>query len=244
MAFGGVARGIGALASTASSGINVISRLKLAFQGGNTAAKMLESGMSLTDIATSRVGRSALQSAGSIKGLKSGADVASSGLQSIVLNSGKAGLSLARFVPAIAGVTAAVGLGYAAWKIWGEKVWDASQRTKRWGSDVGEQTDQTLQKVQNLKTQAVGDFELMASGIGGSSDKVVKSFEKIGSSLEKDIKKRIEATTKALKDIPDYAQKPVEDALKKEEEKIQKTLQVIQNNNNKVLEIKAKAKKR
>lgn len=144
----------------------------------------------------------------------------------------------------IAGVGLALAGGYAAWKIWGEKVWDSAQRTKRWGTDVSEQTDQTLQKVQNLKTQATGDFDILASGIDTSSGNVVKSFEKIGNSLKNDINNRIKETKEALEDLPDYAEAPVEETLEKEIKKQQKTLKSIEENNKKVLSIKKNAKEK
>ncbi|EIA21426.1 hypothetical protein KKC_01527 [Listeria fleischmannii subsp. coloradonensis] len=195
---------------------------------------------------TTGLGNIMLQS----KNVKAGLDTVSAG--SKIANSGMGlaargastfGLALSPLGVGILGVGAVLAGGYAAWKIWGEKAYESAERTKRWGTDVGEQTDQTLQKVQNLKTQGVGDFELLASGVDGSSTKLVGSFEKIGKSLENDVKKRIKETKEALEDLPDYAQEPVAEAVEKEEERLNKLLTAIKKNNKKVSDVKANAKK-
>ena len=59
------------------------------------------------------------------------------------------------------GIAAVAGIGWLAWKQWGEEAWNASQKIakskenlKQWGVDVGEVVDKSLEKMQQFSSES------------------------------------------------------------------------------------------
>lgn len=140
----------------------------------------------------------------------------------------------------VVGVGGALALGYGAWKLWGEETYNAGERTKRWGSDVGSATDEALQKVQSSTQQAAGEFSLMTQGFEGNTQSMVSNFQQIGQTIENDLTSKLEAYKKAVELLPTELQGKADEVLSNYQEETQKTLKLIQSNNEEALNIKKK----
>lgn len=188
------------------------------------------------EASTSLAGQAALSSADDVAGL--GAAAATAG--------GAKGLggftaALSGALPWITGIGLAVGAGYGAWKLWGEGVWESAQRTKRWGSDVGEATDEALTSIENYSQNAVGQFGLVEEGLNGSVDSMVGNFEKMGQAIEQDVNRQIEALGEAVNMLPEEFQAAGQKVVEETQTAQQEALSVVRENNQKMTEIRQNA---
>lgn len=138
----------------------------------------------------------------------------------------------------IVGVGGALAIGYGAWKLFGEEAWNSSQRVQRWGTDVGQATDETLLKVQENTQLASGQFGLMVQGFETDSGSMVANFEKIGQAIENDLTNKLETYKKAVELLPTELQGKASEILGDYNKETQKTLELIKQNNEEVLNIK------
>lgn len=141
----------------------------------------------------------------------------------------------------IAGVGGALALGYGAWKLFGEEAWNSGQRVKQWGTDVGAETDKVLDKVQTNTQKASGQFGLMEQGFATNSDSMVTNFEKIGQTVEQSLINKIEGLDKLIKELPASVDSTTKDMVEKEKEKAEDALKIIQENTDRISEIKKNA---
>ncbi|MGG5316389.1 phage tail tape measure protein [Enterococcus sp. AZ072] len=158
----------------------------------------------------------------------------SSGLGAMAASLGPLGPSILGIV----GVGGALAIGYGAWKTFGEEAWNSSQRVKQWGTDVGATTDATLDKVQSNTQQASGQFGLMAAGLSNNTSGMVSNLETIGSTIETALTKRMEAFNTAISMVPDELKNTMETIAGKAKEETQKALDIVQENNERILQIK------
>lgn len=138
----------------------------------------------------------------------------------------------------IVGVGGALAVGYGAWKLFGEEAWNSSQRVKRWGTDVGSATDETLLKVQSNTQLASGQFGLMVQGFDTDSKSMVQNFQLIGQTIENDLTNKLETYKKAVELLPTELQGKASEILGDYNKETQKTLELIKQNNEEVLNIK------
>lgn len=146
--------------------------------------------------------------------------------------------------PLLLGLVGAGGilaLGYGAWKLWGEEAYEAGERTKRWGTDVGEATDEALTDVQDAVQGAIGQYGLMEQGIKVNTDSMIGDFQKIGQSIEDDINRRLEATENYIGGLPENLRNSQQEILQDYQDDLNEALNITQENNQKVLEIQQKA---
>lgn len=191
----------------------------------NLIAKQAEARVAATGIST------ALTGVGTSASVASGAS-GLAGFASVL--TGPVGL-------AIGGTVLALGAGYGAWKLWGEEAWNSAQRTKRWGSDVGQATDEALTKVSNSAQTASGQFTLLEQGISSNTDKAVANFAKMGNAIETEMTNRINALRDVVKGLPDdikgAAEELISDEIKRQEEK----LKLVKQNNEEIAQIRKQA---
>lgn len=140
-------------------------------------------------------------------------------------------------------VTIALGTGYGAWKLWGEEVWNSSQRTKQWGTDVGGVTHEVLTQIKDDTTSATGQFDLLASGLEVNTTSMAANFEKVGQSIENSLMKRIEGLDKMLQELPENFDEKTKKILENEKVKNEEALKIVQENTAKISEIKENAAK-
>lgn len=141
----------------------------------------------------------------------------------------------------VVGVGGALALGYGAWKIWGEEAYNAGQRTKRWGSDVGSATDEALTKFQSYSQGAIGEMSLVEQGISGNTESIVGNFAKMGESIETEMTGRIEALKEMVKTLPQDIQGAAEELTNDEISNQEKRLAIVQKNNDKITQIRQNA---
>lgn len=138
----------------------------------------------------------------------------------------------------IVGVGGALAVGYGAWKLFGEEAWNSSQRVKRWGTDVGAETDAVLGKIQTNTQAANGEFALMEQGFSGNTEKMVKNFEQIGVTIENELTGQINAFRESMKLLPEEIQGEAGKIIDGAAEKRQHALETVKANNERILEIK------
>lgn len=143
----------------------------------------------------------------------------------------------------IVGVGGALAIGYGAWKTFGEEAWNSSQRVKEWGSDVGKATDEALGKVKDYSDGAIGEFGLIEQGLTNNTGIMVGNFEKMGQSIETEMTNRIKTLKELVKDLPKDVKDAADDLTDDEIDKQEEYLKIVQENNDKITQIKENASK-
>ena len=191
----------------------------------NLIAKKAESKVAMTAIST------AIEGVGTSASVASGAG-GLAGFASVL--TGPVGL-------AIGGTALALGAGYGAWKTWGEEAWNSAQRTKRWGSDVGQATDEALTKVSNSAQTAGGQFTLLEQGISSNTDEAVANFAKMGTAIETEMTNRINRLRDVVKGLPDDIKGAAEELISDEIKRQEENLQIVKQNNEEIAQIRKDA---
>lgn len=143
--------------------------------------------------------------------------------------------------PWVLGAAGTITIGAVAWKAWGEEAWNSAQRTKRWGSDVGQATDEALTKVSNSAQTANGQFTLLEQGISSNTDKAVANFARMGNAIETEMTSRINALRDVVKGLPDDIKGAAEELMSDEIKRQEENLQIVKQNNEKITKIKKDA---
>lgn len=143
----------------------------------------------------------------------------------------------------VVGVGGALAIGYGAWKLWGEEAYNSAQRTKEWGVDVGKATGETLGKVKEDFGSATGQFGLMAEGLNANTDAMAGNFEQIGTTIENSLIKKIEGLDELIRSLPASTNQAMSDLLEEEKSNAEKSLAIVQDNTNRISEIRSNASK-
>lgn len=169
-----------------------------------------------------------------------GAAATASGAKGVGAMTGALG-GLSSIAWPIVGVGGLLAVGYGAWKVWGEEAYNAGQRTKRWGTDVGEATDDALSEIQGYSRDAIGEFNLLEEGFSTNITSMVSDFESMGQAIENDLTGQVNAFRESIDMLPEEirsaAQRIVDDAVESRES----TLQIVEENNQRVAEIRKRA---
>ncbi|WP_376706633.1 phage tail tape measure protein [Enterococcus durans] len=213
----------------------------------NTAEKKAMENFSATVTAT---GTAAAKTAGvgglggltSALGQSGSAASAAAGSGGIGALTGSLGL-LGPALLGIVGVGGALAIGYGAWKTFGEEAWNSSQRVKEWGSDVGTQVDSTLGVVKEKTLETSGQFGLMTEGFNQNTGPMVKNFETIGATIESSLTKKIEGLDNLIKNLPGSVTDSMKQIVENEKDMNQSALEKIQENNERIKEIREKSSK-
>lgn len=116
-------------------------------------------------------------------------------------------------LPVVLGVAGAALLGWTAWKVWGEDAWNASQRTKQWGTDIGEVADEALDDFQDLSNEASIATDQMAFNVEGGADRAITAYSSMAESIKSDVQETIAETEEGLATLPESVRKIVGDSL-------------------------------
>ncbi|WAO22032.1 phage tail tape measure protein [Paenilisteria newyorkensis] len=190
MAFGGLNRGLSSMLTLTSKTVTGISLLKLAMQGGSKGAQTL----------------------------KTSSDLVGSSMSRVAMNSGKAGLGLLGLNPVLLGVTATLGIGFVAWKLWGEQAYESSKRTQRWGTDVGETADKSLNKFKNFSVEAKGSIETFTNGATEDAKKIKEAFQNMATEIIDNTDKSLEEFEKSYGKYSSNVQEIMKEGYEKEKE--------------------------
>lgn len=113
----------------------------------------------------------------------------------------------------VAGVTAVVALGYGAWKLWGEEAYNSSERTKKWGSDVGEEADKAATEFVEMADEIALATEKMAVDVEGGASQVIETYGEMGDSIITDIQETITEAEEGLASLPESVREIVGESL-------------------------------
>lgn len=111
--------------------------------------------------------------------------------------------ALGTALPWIAGLTLALGAGYGAWKLWGEGAWESSQRTKRWGTDIGEEADEALNTFQDLSEEANLATSSMALNVEENAGKATRAYTNMAEDISTSIDENISESQSTLAGFSD-----------------------------------------
>lgn len=212
--FGGVTKGIG---MTGKATIDLIAAFSKRQAIKQTTAALAGMATKIEGVGTSAVAASGTKGVGALLGL------------------------LPKFTPWGLGIAAAVGIGTVAWKIFGEDMWNSSQRVQRWGSDVGDATDKALTKVQSYGQSAVAEFGLMDQGLSTNTTAISGNFQKMGQAIETEMTNRIKTLKELVNGLPEDIQDAAEKITADEIDQQEEYLETVQENNKKITQIKQTA---
>ncbi|GBG94982.1 hypothetical protein LFYK43_14410 [Ligilactobacillus salitolerans] len=203
---GGTSRGIGAFASA-------IGRMQSAAKLGGTGLQILKSGFSQAAYESTTF---AGQAAG-----------AASGMSKVGSSAMGAARGFSLLNPYVLGATAVIGAGVAVWELWGKKAVESSQRTQRWGADIGKSADDAASKFKNYATQANVALDDTASSATTNGKTIEKAFAGMAKSAEQAAKKQKTAADKLAESIGGAAGAAIEAEAAKEDKANQKHISKI-----------------
>lgn len=231
MLIGGILKPLGMLAQGTVKTIGF-------FRAWKAGAGVLQSVSASTGIATSafQIGSGAVG--------KFGAKAAASKASLALLgeSAGSAGMAINLLNPYVLGTVAAVGLGVAAWKLWGEKAYESAERTKKWGSDIGADADQAATKFKNYSTEASVALDDTATKAEDNADRINKAFDGMVKSVEESTKKQKKQVEDFADSIGGAAADAIRKAAKKDEDANDEHLKKIKKYQKQVNDITKEAK--
>lgn len=205
----------GTVVSTTGKLISGLGKLSVSMKAGKIGADLLKTGVQGT--------------ATGLAGATRGASLFSLALNPVGLTIGAVSLAL-------------VG-GYAAWKMWGEKAYESANRTKKWGTDVGESADKALTKVQGFSNDgrvAIATFDHESKA---STESIKSAYQGMASIIVKSINDSIDAMKKTYNDLPPELQAFWSDSVKQAEQNSEKQKALVKEQANAAQEIAMNAAK-
>lgn len=179
-------------------------------RGGQAAAEM-------TSSLLGKVGADSMTAAGGLSKMGPATLEASQGAELLAFKMGSAGEASTGLAAAmgpvglaVLGTTAVVGLGVAAWELWGKSAVESADRTARWGTDVGAAADQSLSKMQNFSSDVQNQLDGFASKSQSSTEEVAANFNGMFKQLESDSKNSFKKMQDDIDDLPKFAQEAAE----------------------------------
>lgn len=210
------------------SGISTVGGLTKGIGGLGKSFVELIANQAKSAASASAMGTALSTSSGAVASLGSAA-VSASGASGIGALTGALG-GMLPVLGAVAGVVGVGGAIYLGWKAFGEEAWNSSQRVKQWGVDVGAAADSVLDKTQ----QTTGQFNLMAQGFDTDKNAMANSFTELGSTIEENLVKKISTIDELMKKLPESVKGSLEGILQEEKEQAEKSLAIVQENNEKI----------
>lgn len=131
---------------------------------------------------------------------------------------GVLGSAISPLGAAIIGTTAVVGAGAVAWELWGKKAFESSERSARWGSDVGATADKSLQKFQNFSNNSSAALQNWSINGEKSAKTVQKSFDGMADQIDADAKKANKSLENQLSKLPASVQALLQKSVQKSED--------------------------
>lgn len=202
--------------------------------------------MSITGKTAQGIGKFAVN----MRAGKAGADLLGSsvgktgkGLSLAARGAGVFSLALSPLGLGIAAVSVAAIGGYAAWKIWGEKAVESAQRTKKWGTDVGESADKALTKIHKFSTDgrvAVATFDADSKN---STESIKASYNGMAKVILQSIDESISALKKTYNELPPEMKSFWEESVKEAEQSAEKQKETVKKQANTAVGIAKNAAK-
>ena len=154
-------------------------------------------------------------------------------------NASKAGgaMSILSAIPISAwlvGIVAVLGLGWLAWKQWGEEGWNAAQKIakskenlQQWGVDVGEVVDKSLEKMQQFSSESQMYISTAFSVSENSKEKMKNSTHSMFETMTQAANDKVKDLQAIYDKLPDAAKASAEKELTERKQKAEEAKQVF-----------------
>ena len=206
---GKMTSGVGKVIATFGAAQAMIGRFQTASKLGASGLDLLKQGLSKT----------AFSAAGAATAT-GGATTAIAGAGEAATATAAAGtaasLSLGTIALAAGGATLAIGAGIAVWELWGKKMLAASQRSSRWGSDVGSAADHALAKMQSTSRGIEEALTNMDTASHTTAKSMSAAFDTEFAQMEKSARDHFAKIKEGEKDLDPTTAKAVDKQANKE----------------------------
>lgn len=189
------------------------------------AAQAAKGAFELTETAIEAVGTASI-GAGSAVGKLAGGASKASGVFSLL-----AAVPLSGW---LIGIAAAAGIGYLAWKQWGEEGWNAAQKIakskenlQQWGVDVGEVVDKSLEKMQQFSSESQMYISTAFSVSENSKEKMKNSTHSMFEAMTQAANDKVKELQGIYDKLPDAAKASAEKELTERKQKAEEAKQVF-----------------
>lgn len=132
------------------------------------------------------------------------------------------------------GIVAVLGLGWLAWKQWGEEGWNAAQKIakskenlKQWGVDVGEVVDKSLEKMQQFASDSQMYISTGFSVSESSKEKMKTSTHSMFEAMTQAANDKVKDLQAIYDKLPDAAKASAEKELNERKQKAEEAKQVF-----------------
>ena len=203
------------------------------------AAQAAKGAFELTETAIEAVGTASI-GAGSAVGKLAGGASKASGFFSLL-----AAVPLSGW---LIGIAAAAGIGYLAWKQWGEEGWNAAQKIakskenlKQWGVDVGEVVDKSLEKMQQFASESQMYISNAFTVSETSKEKMKTSTHSMFEAMTQAANDKVKDLQAIYDKLPDAAKASAEKELNERKTRVEEAKKVFAQNEAKINEIYEKA---
>ncbi|MFD1398564.1 phage tail tape measure protein [Lacticaseibacillus suilingensis] len=226
-AAGPVSSALGGMFKIISGGAGAFSAVAGGIGRAQTAAKIGASGFDVLKSTFSETAFKALSAAPAIAETGEAATGAAAGGSALLT-------SLAPLGVALVGVAGAAAVGYGVWKIWGEKAYESSQRTKRWGTDIGEAADKSATKMKQASGEISGALDNTNQSAKTNSKQIVDGFNSMAQAAKQAADQSDAAAKKLAKSLGGDAADALLAAAAKEKTANDKRVKQVQENAAKV----------
>lgn len=226
-AAGPVSSALGGMFKIISGGAGAFSAVAGGIGRAQTAAKIGASGFDVLKSTFSETAFKALSAAPAIAETGEAATGAAAGGSALLT-------SLAPLGVALVGVAGAAAVGYGVWKIWGEKAYESSQRTKRWGIDIGEAADKSATKMKQASGEISGALDNTNQSAKTNSKQIVDGFNSMAQAAKQAADQSDAAAKKLAKSLGGDAGDALLAAAAKEKTANDKRVKQVQENAAKV----------
>ncbi|MFT9004997.1 MAG: phage tail tape measure protein [Liquorilactobacillus hordei] len=168
--------------------------------------------------------------------------IASIGTETIATGATGATGALSLLNPWVLGIAGTVAVGALAWESFGKKMYDSSQRTQRWGADVGSSADQAATKFKDYSTKASVALSDTASSAKTNGKQIESAFKRMAKSAEDAAKKQKTAAEKFAESVGGSAGAAIEAEAEKEDKNNQTHISKIKKYYNQVQTITKQAR--
>lgn len=203
------------------------------------AAQAAKGAFELTETAIEAVGTASI-GAGSAVGKLAGGASKVSGFFSLL-----AAVPLSGW---LIGIAAAAGIGYLAWKQWGEEGWNAAQKVakskenlQQWGVDVGEVVDKSLEKMQQFASESQMYISNAFTVSETSKEKMKTSTHSMFEAMTQAANDKVKDLQSIYDKLPDAAKASAEKELSERKQKAEEAKQVFADVETKINAIYEKA---
>ena len=203
------------------------------------AAQAAKGAFELTETAIEAVGTASI-GAGSAVGKLAGGASKASGFFSLL-----AAVPLSGW---LIGIAAAAGIGYLAWKQWGEEGWNAAQKIakskenlQQWGVDVGEVVDKSLEKMQQFASESQMYISNAFTVSETSKEKMKTSTHSMFEAMTQAANDKVKDLQSIYDKLPDAAKASAEKELSERKQKAEEAKQVFSDVETKINAIYEKA---